>query len=86
MLVELPGVVEVAVAGYTDERLGERICVYIVAAPDADITLEKIGEFLEQKGLARMKWPEKLVFLGQLPRNVLGKVARRELGKTTTTS
>ncbi len=86
VLVELAGVIEVAVAGYADERLGERICAYVVATPDADITLEKIGAFLKDKGLAQMKWPERLVFLEQLPRNVLGKVARRELGKTTATT
>lgn len=79
VLAELPGVLEVAVAGYPDERLGERICAYVVAAPGAEISLDSIGAFLEQKGMAQMKWPERLVFLDHLPRNVLGKVARREL-------
>ncbi|MFV0276948.1 MAG: class I adenylate-forming enzyme family protein [Parahaliea sp.] len=79
LLVEMPGIREIACAGIPDQRLGERIAAYAVVDHDATITLPTICEFLEQRGLARIKWPERLVLLSELPRNALNKVVRSAL-------
>lgn len=83
VLEELPGVAEVACAGIPDERLGERVAVYLVPAPGASITLALVRKFLEEKGLTHIKWPERLVVLKSLPRNALNKVVRSALSAQT---
>jgi len=79
LLAGHPLVAEAAVVGYADERLGERICAVVVPRAGASVTLEDITAYLEQQGIARIKLPEKLLLVEQLPRNPLGKVVRPAL-------
>lgn len=80
-LAGLAGVAELACAGIYDERYGERLCLYIVLQDGASVSLSKVQQHLEARGLAKTKWPEKLVIVESLPRNTLNKVLRQELGK-----
>jgi cyclohexanecarboxylate-CoA ligase len=83
LLEGMPQLKEVAVCGYTDETLGERVCACVVpAAADAAPTLEKLVSWLTERGLARYKLPERLEVLTALPRNPLGKVQRFLLRET----
>jgi acyl-CoA synthetase (AMP-forming)/AMP-acid ligase II len=81
-----PSVAEAAVAAWPDERLGERVCAFIVLRPGASLTLDDICAHLDGKGAARFKWPERLVVLDALPRNALAKVQRTLLSKMLATS
>ena len=78
-LAELPGVVELACAGVLDSELGERLCVYVVLQENTTTSLSQVRSFLEAKGLAKTKWPEKIVAIETLPRNALNKIVRAEL-------
>lgn len=75
VLAEHPHVAEVAVVGYPDERLGERICAAIVLAPNAPPDLDLLGH-CRRKGLPRRQWPEFVAVVDQLPRNAGGKVQK----------
>lgn len=75
---------DAAVAGYPDDRLGERICAYVVPEDGAEIDLKSIAEFLAGQGLARYKFPERLQILEALPRNPLNKIVRSELARAGT--
>src|SRR5690606_31667227 len=77
-LAMMPGVREAAVVGAPDERLGERVCAFVVLA-GPEITLEEVGLHFQNAGLARQKTPERLVFVDELPRNPAGKVLKPEL-------
>lgn len=71
---------EVAVCAYPDEGLGERICVCVVAASDAEPpSLPSICDWLGDKGVAVFKLPERLAVFDALPRNPMGKIVRNEL-------
>ena len=71
---------EAAVIGVPDSILGERICACIVPVADAKPTLEDLNRFLiEDKKVAPFKRIERLRFHETLPRNVLGKILKREL-------
>jgi len=72
-------VAEIAVVGYADEVMEERICAVAVPKPGESLSLEELIGFLKEKKVAVFKWPEKLVIVNQLPRNPLGKVLRGEL-------
>ena len=80
LLLGHPKIREVAVIGWPDEVLGERVCAVVVAAPDADLALPELVAFLREKEkIAAFKLPEKLIVVPTLPRNPLGKVLKREL-------
>jgi acyl-CoA synthetase (AMP-forming)/AMP-acid ligase II len=80
LLEGMPGVAEVAVCAYSDDDLGERVCACVVAAPDAEAPdLAQVAAYLDDKGVARFKIPERLEVFAALPRNPLGKVVRGDL-------
>ncbi|MBN9527083.1 MAG: acyl--CoA ligase [Alphaproteobacteria bacterium] len=79
LLSSHPKMREAAVASFADERLGERVCAFVVPKAGEQVTLDDLCAFLEEKGLARFKWPEKLVVMEALPRNALAKLVRSQL-------
>ena len=70
---------DVCIAGRPDPDLGERAVAFVVAAPDAPLTLDDLTAFLRQRGLSRYKWPEALVAVDMLPTGATGKVDRSAL-------
>ncbi len=74
-----PKVAEVAVVGYPDERLGEKVCAVVVPKKDQTLTFDELIEFLKAKDIAIYKMPERLVVLDALPRNPVGKLLKRTL-------
>jgi len=71
-----PSLAEAAVCAYPDERLGEKICAFVVAKENQQVELSDINTFLLEQGLAKFKLPERLEHIKALPRNPLGKVQR----------
>lgn len=75
-----PAIAEAACVGFPDERLGERMCAFVVLAPGAEApALETVQEFLEADGLARIKLPERLEVVDAMPLNPTGKILKRVL-------
>ncbi|HZQ78564.1 MAG TPA: AMP-binding protein [Acidimicrobiia bacterium] len=75
-----PAVAEAACVGYPDDRLGERMCAFVVPAPGAERpTLAEVAAFLEADGLARIKIPERLEVVEAMPLNPTGKILKRVL-------
>ncbi|NEY35431.1 AMP-binding protein [Streptomyces sp. PRKS01-65] len=80
-LLEHPGVREAAVTGEPDADLGERIVAWVVPADPADPPgLEELAGHVARR-LAPHKRPRVVRHLGSLPRNDMGKVMKRELGR-----
>ncbi len=74
-----PKMLEVAVTGYDDNILGEKVGVVAVVAEGETISLDEIIEFLKDQQIAKYKMPEDLRLIDALPKNPVGKVLRREL-------
>ncbi len=72
-------VAECSIVAYPDNDLGERVGVFVVAAPEATPTLEEIVSHLRDQNIASYKLPEKLEVIDQLPRNPVGKVVKGDL-------
>jgi acyl-CoA synthetase len=79
MIASHPAVAEVAVVGYPDEVLGERVCAVVVPRPGLGITLPELIEHLSRQEIASYKLPERLEVREALPRNPLGKILKRDL-------
>jgi fatty-acyl-CoA synthase len=78
LLAGFPGVKEVAVIGVPDAEFGQRMRAFVVPAPGATLTEERLKAHVHDN-LARYKVPREIVFADQLPRNATGKVLKREL-------
>lgn len=76
--LEHDDVVDAAVIGMPDPDLGERICLYAVPRPDAELTLDAITEAMEGE-VAVYKRPERLELVDEIPRNPVGKVLKTQL-------
>jgi len=72
-----PDVAGVAVIGWPDERLGERICAVVQAT--APLDLDQIVAFCAEHGLSRRYWPERLELVDRFPRTAAGKIRKPEL-------
>lgn len=77
VLLEVSGVVGVAVIGIPDERLGQRVAAALELAPGVSLSGEDLSRLCAPH-LARYKVPELWSF-GALPRNAMGKVNRSEV-------
>lgn len=69
----------VAAVAMPDPSLGERLCVYVVPQPGADVTLEAVREHLAAAEVAAFKLPERLEIVGELPMTKVGKIDKRAL-------
>ncbi|QSE80287.1 AMP-binding protein [Rhodococcus koreensis] len=80
LLAAHPAVRGVAAVAMPDERLGEAVCLYLVAAPGyGDVTLEKIKAYLLEQGVAIQKVPERLEIVEALPTTATGKIQKNVL-------
>jgi acyl-CoA synthetase (AMP-forming)/AMP-acid ligase II len=77
-LARLDGVVESAVIGVPDERLGEVGKAFVVRRPGSSVTADDVIAFAKER-LANFKVPRSVEFIDVLPRNPSGKVLKREL-------
>ncbi|MBT8114730.1 MAG: acyl--CoA ligase [Arenicella sp.] len=80
LLEGFPGLKEVAVCAYADDRLGEKMCACVVTLDDqAPPELSQLVDYLVDQDVARYKLPERLELFDALPRNAMGKVLRFKL-------
>ncbi len=71
-----PAVSDVAVAGITDEEMGQRVGAAVVAR--LPVTLEELRSHCRER-IAYFKLPERLMVVDRIPYNETGKINRRQL-------
>ncbi len=76
-------VVECAVVGSPDERLGEVGLAYVVARPGHRLSEDAVIAACRER-LANFKVPRRVAFVEELPHNAAGKVLKRELRERVT--
>jgi cyclohexanecarboxylate-CoA ligase len=75
-----PEVLNVAVIGIPDERLGERVCAVIVVKDGfADFTVETLSAYLLEQGMSKHYLPERVVSMPELPMTPSGKIQKFKL-------
>jgi cyclohexanecarboxylate-CoA ligase len=73
-------IASVAVVGMPDERLGEKVCAYVVLAEGSEtLTLDDITALLREHKVAAQKLPERLEIVDALPMTATGKVQKHVL-------
>jgi cyclohexanecarboxylate-CoA ligase len=77
LLEEHPDVHQAVAVGYPDERLGERVCAFVVAG--RPFGLDECRRWFARQRVARFKTPERVVQLEALPVLAAGKPDRATL-------
>lgn len=82
LLVQHPGIEEIAIVGLPDARTGERACAVIVPSPGAEPEVADLQDYLVARGLAKFKIPEQVALWDELPKNDAGKVLKHQIRTT----
>ncbi len=77
-LASIPGVVQSAVVGLPDERMGEVAKAFIVKLPDSELTGEQVIAWCREN-MANYKVPRVVEFISEMPLNAAGKILKTEL-------
>ena len=78
MMLEHPGISQVAIVGVPDERMGEVGVAYVVPRPGAEIVEADLIAWCRER-MANYKVPRRVVVVDALPLNASGKVLKFEL-------
>jgi cyclohexanecarboxylate-CoA ligase len=74
-----PKVLQSAIVPMPDEIMGEKACVFILPRDGESVTLQEICDWLQNNGVAKMKWPEHLELIGEMPLTPTRKIIKGSL-------
>ncbi len=81
LILSHDSVQNVACVPVADPDLGERMCACIVTKPGRALSFDELIRFLETKEMAKIKLPERLLILDDLPLSNFGKVSKKRLSE-----
>lgn len=80
-----PAVLQSAVVPVPDPVLGEKGCLVVVLRPDAaPLTLQDALDHLRHNEIAKVKWPERLAIVSEMPMTPTRKIIKSELARMIT--
>jgi long-chain acyl-CoA synthetase len=75
-----PDVLEAAVVGLPDERLGEEVAAAVALRPGAALDAEALQAWAKER-LAAYKYPRVIAFVDELPKGPTGKILKRAIDR-----
>lgn len=79
ILIDHPGVENIAIVGMPDPVLGERSCAFVVLRKNRTLSFDEMISFLKERGVATFKFPERLELIDEIPISEGGKPAKKVL-------
>lgn len=77
---EHPDIAVAQIVAMPDARLQERACAFVSMKPNREaLTMATLQAFLQEKGVTRHYWPERLEVIEEFPRTASGKVQKFKL-------
>jgi long-chain acyl-CoA synthetase len=73
-----PDIVEAAVIGKPDERLGEEVVAVVVPRPGTELSADDVIAYTRER-LAAYKYPREIRFMAELPKGPSGKILKSAL-------
>jgi 2,3-dihydroxybenzoate-AMP ligase len=77
--VNHPSIAAIAIVAMPDRAYGERACAFVIPTTGNTISVAELGKYLEQKGLAKFKWPERIELVSDFPLTSSGKLSKPKL-------
>lgn len=74
-------VLQSAIVPVPDPILGERACCCVVLKPGKTLSLDALCAWLQGQGVAKLKWPERLVLIAEMPMTPTRKIVKGALIK-----
>jgi acyl-CoA synthetase len=74
-----PAVARAAAFPVADARLGEKVCLAVMARPGSPVTAEALLSHLDAAGLSKFDMPEYFLALDDIPLTATGKILKRAL-------
>ncbi|XP_050509309.1 luciferin 4-monooxygenase-like [Diabrotica virgifera virgifera] len=81
LLLHHPKVLDVGVVGLPDELAGELPVAFVVKKPGVAVTEQELQDFVAGKVSHQKKLRGGVIFISAIPKNLAGKILRRELRK-----
>jgi len=81
LLLQIPGVQQVAVVGCPDSRLQEVAAAFLTLAPSATVTEAEVDAFCRGK-IASYKIPRRVIVVNEMPMTPSGKIQKQKLRDT----
>jgi long-chain acyl-CoA synthetase len=78
VLYEHPAVMEAAVIGIKDDKLGEEVGAAVTLKEGQDASADELREFVKEQ-VAAYKYPRRVWFVDELPKGPTGKILKREI-------
>ncbi|WP_182912789.1 class I adenylate-forming enzyme family protein [Paracoccus onubensis] len=69
-------IIQSAVVPMPDSVLGERLCAYAVLHKDMKLELDDVCKFLDQLNIGKMRWPERLEIIDEMPMTPTRKIIK----------
>jgi len=79
LLIDHPKIRSIAVVPMPDPDLGEKACAYVIGREGEEVTLRDLITHLEEKKIAKFKFPERLEIMDAFPYTNVGKVSKKAL-------
>lgn len=83
LMLAHPAIAGAAAVAMPDAVLGERVCAFVVPRAGQTLNLEILSAFMEERGIARFKLPERLEVIKALPLTPIGKIDKKALRAST---
>ena len=79
LVIDHPKISAAALVPIADPVVGERGCLFVVCEQGETIGLSEVVAHLEQKRVAKFKFPERLEVVDSFPTTAVGKIAKKVL-------
>jgi cyclohexanecarboxylate-CoA ligase len=79
LLYEHPAVDEIAVVAMPDPKMQEKGCAYVQVEAGHEFTFEDMTTYLDEQGIAKQKYPERLEIVDKFPMTASGKIQKNVL-------
>lgn len=76
ILYRHPRLSDAALVGYSDSRMGERACAFVVLKDSEGFDMDDLREWMGQSGAAKQYWPEAVEVIEAMPRTASGKIQK----------
>ncbi|HEX5477998.1 MAG TPA: AMP-binding protein [Burkholderiales bacterium] len=79
LIARHPAVEQAAIVPMPDAVLGEKACLFVTLKAGGELSLEAVQRWLDAAQLAKLKWPERLEIIDEMPMTPTRKVIKGAL-------